>query len=65
LLYDTIDWLDNKLLDLSTGATALAWDPVKYAKGVDANTAPTTESAKYLMKYNRTSGAWDTASERP
>jgi hypothetical protein len=64
LLYDTIDWLDDKTLNLSTGATALAWDSEKYVKDATAG-GTTTESAKYLMKYDRTSLAWDTASERP
>lgn len=63
LLYDTIDFLDDKTINMSTGATAVAYDPVKYVKGA-TSAAPTTESFKYLAGYNRTTGAW-TALERP
>ncbi|MBI5440234.1 MAG: hypothetical protein HY900_03365, partial [Deltaproteobacteria bacterium] len=65
LLYDAIDWLDDRTINQSTGATALAWDPVKYVKGEMATSPETTESAKYLMKYSRSTGAWDTTQERP
>ncbi|QWV92471.1 hypothetical protein KP004_14845 [Geomonas oryzisoli] len=64
LLYDTIDFLDDKTINMSTGATAIAWDAVKYVKGATALDAATTEDFKYLAGYNRTSGAWNTL-ERP
>lgn len=64
LLYDTIDFLDDKTLNMSTGATAIATDPVTYAKGATATDAATTEAYKYLAGYNRTSGVWNTL-ERP
>lgn len=63
LLYDTIDWLDDKTINMSTVTTAVAWDPVKYVKDATAG-GTTTESTKYLAKYNRTTLAWD-PSERP
>jgi len=63
LLYDTIDFLDDKIINMSVGVTAVAYDPVKYVKGVTA-AAPTTESYMYLAGYNRTSLAWN-ALERP
>ena len=63
LIYDTIDFLDNKKIDMSTGATARAWDPVKYVKGPTA-AAPTTEYYKYIAGYNRTTLQWN-ALERP
>ena len=64
LLYDTIDFLDDKIINMSTGATAIAYNPVKYVKGPTANTGGTTESFKYLAGYNRTSNARN-ALERP
>lgn len=64
LLYDTIDFLDNGLIDMSVGATAIAYDPVMYVKGPTATDATTTEAYKYLAGYNRTTGVWNTL-ERP
>jgi len=63
LLYDTIDFLDDKLINMSVGATAVAYDPVKFVKGA-TSAAPTTESYKYLAGYNRTTLAWN-ALQRP
>jgi hypothetical protein len=63
LLYDTIDFLDNGKIDMSVGATAVAYNPVKYVRGA-TSAAPTTESYKYLAGYNRTSLAWN-ALQRP
>lgn len=63
LLYDTIDFLDDKTINMSTGATAIASDPVKYVKDTTAG-GLTTESFKYLAGYNRTSLVWN-ALERP
>jgi hypothetical protein len=65
LLYDTIDFLDDGIINMSTNASAEAFNSTIYGRGVDANTPPTTESYKYLTKYNRTTGAWDTTSPRP
>ncbi|GLI37126.1 hypothetical protein KI811_18040 [Geobacter hydrogenophilus] len=72
LIYDTIDFLDNKVNDLSVGTTALATQPAVYAKGATAYTdgtlttlaTGTTESMVYLIRWSRTTGAWD-APERP
>ncbi|GFO64828.1 hypothetical protein M1B72_05035 [Geomonas paludis] len=64
LLYDTIDFLDDKTINMSTGATAIAYDSVKYVKGALATSAETTEDFKYLAGYSRTTGAWNTL-ERP
>lgn len=64
LLYDTIDFLDDKTINMSTGATAIAFDPVIYVKGPTATDVTTTESFKYLAGYNRSTGAWN-ALERP
>ncbi|MDD2310492.1 MAG: cytochrome C [Desulfuromonadaceae bacterium] len=64
LLYDSIDFLDNKIIDMSTVTTAVATFPAIYVKGATATDATTTEAVKYLAGYNRTSGAWN-ALERP
>ncbi|MHB8908088.1 MAG: cytochrome C [Syntrophales bacterium] len=64
LLYDTIDFLDDKTINMSVTATAVAYDPVKYVKGALATSPETTEDFKYLAGYNRTTGAWSTP-ERP
>jgi len=64
LLYDTIDFLDNGKIDLSTGATALATFPAIYTKGATANDPATSDAYKYLVGYNRSTGAWSTP-ERP
>lgn len=64
LLYDSIDFLDNKTMDMSVGATAIAYNQLLYVKGATATDATTTEAFKYLAGYNRTSGAWNTL-ERP
>jgi nitrate/TMAO reductase-like tetraheme cytochrome c subunit len=59
LIFDTIDFLDDGLINQSAPAYALAHYPVIYQKGVTANAAPTTEDYKYLAGYNRTSGVWN------
>ncbi len=64
LLYDSIDFLDDNNINMSTGATAVATFPLVYVKGTTATDAATTEALKYLAGYNRTSGAWN-ALERP
>ena len=64
LIYDTIDFLDDKTINMSTGATAVAYDPVKYVKGTLATSANTTEDYKYIAGYSRSTGAWNTL-ERP
>lgn len=65
LIYDTIDFLDDLTINQTTVASAVAVDATNYVVGADAKDAATTESVKYLKKYNRTSGAWDTTQERP
>jgi hypothetical protein len=64
LIYDTIDFLDDQLINMSTNATAVLYDNVIYVRGTLATSPETTESYKYLTKYSRTTGAWD-ASPRP
>ncbi|WP_136526177.1 hypothetical protein [Geomonas ferrireducens] len=63
LLYDTIDFLDDTNINMSVGASAVAYDAVKYVKDTTAG-GTTTESFKYLAGYNRTSLVWN-ALERP
>lgn len=79
ILYDTIDFLDNRVNDLSVGQTALAVSGQagklvtgKYTKGAAAYTdgtltvpgAGTSESMLYLIGWSRSTGAWN-AIERP
>jgi hypothetical protein len=72
LLYDTIDFLDDKTMNLSSGATAIATSPGTYGKGATAYTdstltvlAPgTTEAMVYLIGWSRTNGTWSSP-ERP
>lgn len=59
LIFDSIDFLDDGIINQSTPVTALALYPAVYKKGVDAKTAPTTEDYKYIAGYNRTSGVWN------
>jgi len=74
LLYDTIDYLDNGVIDSSVSATAIATLPAVYGKhATDAFTdstlttlaTGTTEAMVYLIKWSRSTGKWDTTSERP
>ncbi|MDD2270848.1 MAG: cytochrome C [Desulfuromonadaceae bacterium] len=64
LLYDSIDFLDNKTIDMSTVTTAVATFPLVYVKGATATDVTTTEAVKYLAGYSRSTGAWN-ALERP
>lgn len=64
LIYDSIDFLDDRAINMSTGATAQTTFPSIYVKGPSANDPSTTESMKYLNGYSRSSGAWNTL-ERP
>jgi hypothetical protein len=72
LMYDTIDYLDDGVLNMSVSATAIATSPTVYGKGATAFTdgtlttlAPgTTEAMVYLIKWSRSTGAWSTP-ERP
>ncbi len=64
LLYDSIDFLDDGVLNMSVSATAVAIDPVMYVKGTSTTAGGTTESMIYLLNYDRTSGAWKSP-ERP
>ncbi|WP_052263424.1 hypothetical protein [Geobacter pickeringii] len=73
LIYDTIDFLDDGVMNWSVSATALAKNPTLYGKGSAAYTngtlttlAPgTTESMVYLIGWSRSTGAWSTPLERP
>ncbi|UFS71395.1 hypothetical protein LPW11_04170 [Geomonas sp. RF6] len=72
LLYDSIDWLDDGIINLSAGATAQAVDPAHFTKGATAFTdatlsalAPgTSESMTFLINFSRATGAWAPV-ERP
>lgn len=74
LIYDSIDFLDDGVMNLSVGATALATDPTDYTKGTVAydGGAPylggtlnsgTSEAMVFLIGWG-SSGAWSTP-ERP
>lgn len=72
LLYDTIDFLDDGRIGMSTGATALASGMVDthnvaiFTRGTSELDPATSASYAYLVGYNRTTGAWNTAPyERP
>ncbi len=72
LLYDTIDFLDDGIINLSASATAVATSPSVYGKGASAYTdgtrtqlAPgTTDAMIYLINWSRSTGQWITP-ERP
>jgi hypothetical protein len=73
LIYDTVDYLDDATLNYSVGATAIAYDPVKY--GMNATNAytdgtlttlatGTTTDMVYLLGWSRSTGKWN-APTRP
>jgi hypothetical protein len=64
LLYDSVDFADDGIINMSTGATAQTKFPAIYVKGSTATDPSTTESMKYIAGYNRSSGSWN-ALERP
>ena len=72
LVYDTIDFLDDKTINMSSGATAIATSPSVYGKGTAAYTDSTlttpspgtTEAMLYLIGWSRTTGGWSSP-ERP
>jgi hypothetical protein len=72
LLYDTIDFLDDGVINQSVGATAIATDPATFGKGTSAYTNATlqtlspgtTPAMVYLIGWNRSTGAWNSP-ERP
>ncbi len=64
LIYDTIDFLDDGTINMSTGASAVKYFPSVYVKGATANDPVTTGAYTYLAGYNRNTGAWN-AVERP
>lgn len=72
LIYDTIDYLDDGIINQSVSATALATTPGTYGKGTTAYAdstlaalaSGTTEAMVYLIGWSRTTGAWN-SSERP
>ncbi|WP_136516094.1 cytochrome c3 family protein [Geomonas edaphica] len=65
LLFDTIDFLDDGIMNQSAAATALASGlkdakgNLVYVKGATSNDPLTTEGYKYIAGYNRTSFAWN------
>lgn len=63
LLYDSIDFLDDGIINLSVGATAVATTPSVYVKDTTAG-GTTTASMQYLLSYDRTTLAWKSP-ERP
>jgi hypothetical protein len=78
LIYDTIDFLDDGVMNASTVATAHALDAANFTAGPTAYTldngaastlgtfgAGTTEGMLYLKGWNRTTGAWVASPERP
>lgn len=67
LLFDTIDFLDDGVMNMSAADTAAA-SGIKdangnlvFVKGVDAKDPATTQAYMYLAGYNRTTGAWNAA----
>jgi hypothetical protein len=72
LIYDSIDYLDDGIINQSVSATAIATTPGTYGKGAAAYTdstlitlAPgTTEAMLYLISWSRTTGGWSSP-ERP
>jgi hypothetical protein len=81
LLYDTIDYLDDGIMNKSVGTTAIneslvvgspveglfAKNPTKafHDSTLQALEPPTTEAMVFLIKWSRSTGLWDTTSERP
>lgn len=68
LIFDTIDYLDDRTLNFSSGTTAIAYDPVRYGRNVtNAYTdrtlttlaAGTTIDMVYLLGWSRTTGKWN------
>jgi hypothetical protein len=72
LIYDSIDYLDDGIINQSVSATAIATTPGTYGKGAAAYTdgtltalSPgTTEAMLYLIGWSRTNGGWSSP-ERP
>jgi hypothetical protein len=77
LIYDSIDYLDDGIINQSVGATALSAAvatamPGVYGKGTAAYTdgtlttlaSGTTEAMLYLIGWSRTTGGWSSP-ERP
>lgn len=64
LIYDSIDFLDDKAINMSVIATATAWNPTKYVVGTGPKDAATTAAALYLKGAPYGSSTWATL-ERP
>jgi hypothetical protein len=73
LIYDTIDYLDDGIINSSVSATAIATLPAVYGKNATnaftdstlTTLAPgTTEAMVYLIGWSRSTGKWN-ANERP
>jgi hypothetical protein len=54
LIYDTVDYLDDKTLNYSVSTTAVAYNNAIYVKG--ATSAASSASMAYLMGFNRSTG---------
>jgi Cytochrome c554 and c-prime len=63
LLYDTIDYLDDGIVNMSVSATLQA-APFNLVKGAYATDPTGNRIFPYLGSYNRTTGAWQSP-ERP
>jgi predicted CXXCH cytochrome family protein len=63
LIYDSIDFLDNDLMDNSVSATAVTTDPANFSNG--GTSATSSAAFNYLVKFNGAAGALDTTRERP
>lgn len=64
LLYDTLDFLDDKAMNMSVITNAVANYPSVYGSSLPADASTASENVKYLKAYNRTTNAWYPA-ERP
>ncbi|HJV34174.1 hypothetical protein [Geomonas sp.] len=51
LIYDTIDYLDDRTVNMSVGVTAVATDPVTYVKGT--TTATSSRAFNYLCNLTQ------------
>lgn len=73
LIYDTVDYLDDKTMNYSVTATAIAYNPALYGKGVQAYTdgtlttlyPGTTTDMVYLLGWSRSTGKWNSPVDRP
>lgn len=68
LIFDTIDYLDDRTLNFSPATAAIAYDPVKYGKNatnaytdgtLSAFASGTTIDMVYLLGWSRSTGKWN------